>query len=50
MADWDKALSRLEEVVARLLSLCIDLVRWKEASDQIRESIEREGVPLYERQ
>lgn len=46
--EWTDIWTYVDEEAPTLL--CIDLVRWKEASDQIRESIKREGVPLYERQ
>lgn len=46
--EWTDMWTYVDEEAPTLL--CIDLVRWTEASEQIRESIEREGVPLYEHQ
>jgi predicted nucleotidyltransferase len=45
--EWTDIWTYVDEEAPTLL--CVDLVRWKEASDEIRRSIEREGVVLYER-
>lgn len=45
--EWTDIWTYVDEEAPTLL--CVDVVRWKEASDKIRKSIEREGVVLYER-
>jgi predicted nucleotidyltransferase len=44
---WTEIWTYVDEEAPTLL--CVDLVRWKEASDKLRKNIEREGVILYER-
>ncbi len=45
--EWTQLWTYVDEEAPTLL--CVDLVRWTEASEEIRESIQREGVVLYER-